>query len=247
LAAVECPIIYRTGMASDHKGRASMTLDLFPGVAPGDMETLIDDHRRAAFLANCRLRVTWLAPAYRHKRAADILYEIASAAAARFSARWSEKLKNPRPEGTGGRLVGADLDDHLSMELVADYFLLAGYAFECVFKGYLLAILPELVVNDEKLDKLIATHDLRQLCKDCGIAVSADESRLLAYITQYIIWGKYPCPLKATDMPCPFDPKDREANYLDEANPYQGHRIKELIDGLFKRSAELLEAQRPRS
>jgi hypothetical protein len=214
-------------------------------MAVDDIQKAVRQAKRAAFLAMSRLPTPWLRTAYRHKRAADILYGIAEAAAETYTRQWQENLTNPTPASGSGETDCNSLEAHFNMELISEYFLLIGYALECVFKGYLLAILPELVENEQRLDRLIMTHNLSDLCKDCGLTVSDSEAALLQYMTPHILWGKYPCPGKLEDMPCPFDPNDKAKQYLPVANPYQDRQIRTAIDGLFSRAAALLEAQRP--
>ena len=52
-----------------------------------------------------------------------------------------------------------DLRDFLDSQIFSDYLLLAGYALECSLKGLVLA---------RKLDTLITTHNLAQLCDSCA-------------------------------------------------------------------------------
>jgi hypothetical protein len=100
-------------------------------------------------------------------------------------------MRGQRKSGsTSKRLEGQELEDFHDQRLLAEYLLLVGYGLECLLKGYLLAVIPELVIDERRIDKLVANHDLPQLCHDCAISLSADEERLLKLITRNIVWGK---------------------------------------------------------
>src|SRR5258708_23200425 len=133
----------------------------------------------------CRSPKMWLHRAHQHKRAADILYEIGYSAAKRNLERILAELRAKSPAQLSARtLEGEELQDHLDQELLSEYLLLVGYAMECVLKGYLLAIIPELVTDERRIAKLVANHALSQLSHDCAIVFSAYEGRLLKLITR---------------------------------------------------------------
>ena len=121
------------------------------GASPEEERAFVEERRKSAFLAASQSPSLWFSTAARHKRAADILYEIAHAAHDRETARAIEDAaRNPAEMTRRGvsswseskALEGAELSDFLDSELLSEYLLLAGYALECVLKGCLLAIWP---------------------------------------------------------------------------------------------------------
>jgi hypothetical protein len=165
------------------------------GIPDDEFEALVAQRRSEQFLAACRLPGIWLDRARLHKRAADILYEIAYEAWERDFARTLAEMKGQQESGsTSKRFEGQELEDFYDQRLLAEYLLLVGYGLECLLKGYLLTVIPELVIDEKRIDRLVANHDLPQLCHDCAISISADEERLLKLITRNIVWGKYTAP-----------------------------------------------------
>ena len=131
----------------------------------------------------------------------------------------------------------------LDQDLIAEYYLLIGYTLECLLKGYLLAILPELVQNGIRIDRLIVTHDLVELCRDANMTVSDEENQLLGFLTQCIIWrSKYPVPLKLADTPSPLEPPNQPQKVQ---NPFSSG-LKGVLDDLCIRAGARLEAERKR-
>jgi hypothetical protein len=218
---------------------------IFTHATPEQEQAFVEERRKFQFLTACRWPLSWLIPALRHKRAADILYDIAYEAYEREMIRLLAKIKDGLPNGNVSRtLEGQELLDHLNTELLGDYFLLAGYAIECVLKGYLIALLPELVKDEKQLDKLILTHDLCQLCHECAIVLSQEEQGLLTLINRHITWGKYPAPIKVDDMPSGVDPEDDKKKSLGIFNPFHQRRAQSLVNGVFQRGLDLLNSMR---
>ncbi|MBD1863025.1 MULTISPECIES: hypothetical protein [Trichocoleus] len=211
---------------------------IFDDATPEQERKFIEEHRKEAFLAACQWPLSWLLPARRHKRAADALFEIAYTAYDRDTVQW---LADGGPFGKQGarKKEGKELANHYDMELLGDYFLLAGYALECVLKGCLMAMRPGVEIND-RLDKLVITHDLIRLCRDCSISLSSEEGELLAVITRYIIWGKYAGPRDLKDMPSPVNPDNQNSKSLRVANPFHERRVQVLVDGVFQRGHDLI-------
>lgn len=211
---------------------------LFSDMTLEEERAFIEVRRSEQFLAACRRPGIWLWRAGRHKHAADILYEIVYAADRR------ELDRILAGKHSSGQLVGEELADFQLSALLSEYFLLAGYALECVLKGYLLALLPELVTEEKRLDRVLATHDLCQLCRDCAISLSRDERELLALITRHIVWGKYAAPLRVEDMPSWIADGDQQNKSLAVANPHHDRRVQKLVDRVFTDAEALLAAQR---
>jgi len=215
------------------------------GIPDDEFEALVARRRSAQFLAACRLPGIWLDRAQLHKRAADILYDIAYEAWERDLARSLAEMKGQQKSGsTSKRLEGQELEDFHDQRLLAEYLLLVGYGLECLLKGYLLAVIPELVIDEKRIDKLVANHDLPQLCHDCAISLSADEERLLKLITRNIVWGKYTAPLSVRDMPSWVHPDDQEKKSLAVSNPFHERWVQVLANEIFSRAFVLLEGQR---
>jgi hypothetical protein len=151
----------------------------------------------------------WVQKAELHRRAANALHDIVIRARDREMARQEVVFATAR--ATGDALPNSrpfeseELEDFYDGQLLTEYLLLSGYALECVTKGYLLAILPELLQDGKKLDEVIKTHDLKKLFHDCGLKTSEEESRLLDTISRQVVWGKYPTPLHVKDWPTLMD------------------------------------------
>ena len=191
------------------------------GISEAEFNALAERRRSEQFLAACRYPGGWLDRAMLHKRGADILFEKAYTASQRNLSRLLATTKDKSAVQSASRkLEGQELEDFHDERLLGEYLLLIGYALECVLKGYLLAIIPELVVDEKRLDKLVANHDLIQLCHDCAIDLSTEEERLLKLITRHILWGKYTAPWTVKDMPGWIHPDDQEEKSLAVNNPY---------------------------
>jgi hypothetical protein len=218
---------------------------LFIDATPEQEQAFIEERRKSQFLAASQRPISWMIQSRNHKRSADILYNIAYEANEREIERLLSQLKIGIPTGSVSKpLEGQELIDHLDGELLGDYFLLAGYAIECVLKGYLLALLPELVNDEKRLDKLILKHDLCQLCHECAIELSQEERDLLSLITRYIVWGKYAAPIKVEDMPSWVDPEDDKKKSLSIGNPFHERRVQLVVNGVFQRGYDLLNSMR---
>ena len=218
---------------------------LFTDATPEQEQAYIEETRKSAFLNACRTPLSWLIPARRHKRAADILYEIAHKSNERelkklFSSPiGGNRNSEPKP------LKGQELIDYLNTELIGDYFLLIGYAIECVLKGYLLALRPELVNDEKQLDKMITTHDLNKLCKECSIVLSEEEEFHLNNITRHLVWGKYPVPKNIKNFPCWVDDvDDKNKKSFIVGSVFHQRRVKSVVDGIFQRGLDLLNSMR---
>jgi hypothetical protein len=215
------------------------------GLPPDEFDALVSQRRSEQFLAACRLPGMWLDRAFLHKRAADLLYDRAYAAWQRNVARdLAVSRERARDQSASGRLEGEEQEDFYDQRLLAEYLLLIGYGIECLLKGYLLAVVPELVVDEKRIDRLVAVHDLPQLCHECSIVLEPEETRLLKLMSRHIIWGKYTAPLTVRDMPSWVHPNDQEEKSLAVTNPFFERRVQVLSDRVFVRVYELLDRQR---
>lgn len=209
---------------------------------PEQEQAFIEDQRKSAFLAASKNPSRWLSTADRHKRAADILYEVAHAAHEREMARFLAEVKRGLTGSKSRTLEGEELQDFLDSELLSDYLLLAGYALECILKGCLLARRPELVEDDKKLAKTITNHNLVRLCHDCEISLSPLERQLIDIIAWHVDWRKYPVPKNLKDMPSPVEPNPTPLDI--PGSPFHERKVQTLVDGLYLRGCELLERLR---
>jgi len=224
---------------------------IFRDATPEQEQAFIEERRKFAFLAASKSPSRWFSTAGQHKRAADILYEIAHTAHERQMARALKEFKRTKAEmkkqGLTSRsesrtLEGEELQDYLDSELLSDYLLLAGYALECILKGCLLARQPELVEDNKKLAKTVTTHKLVQLCRDCKITLSSLERQLLDIITWHVEWRKYPVPKDLKYMPSPVEPNPTPLDI--PGSPFHERKVQKLVDGLYLRGCELLESLR---
>lgn len=220
---------------------------IFRDATPEQEQEFIEERRKFAFLAASKSPSSWLSTAGRHKRAADILYEVAHAAHERNMARMKKETMRTRTEMTkqglsswneSRTLEGAELSDYLDSELLGEYLLLAGYTLECILKGCLLAMKPELVKDDIKLAKTVTTHNLKKLCDDCGITLSLLERQLLDIITWHVEWRKYPVPKDLKDMPSPVEPNPTPLDI--PGSPFHERKVQTLVNELYQRGYDLL-------
>jgi len=224
---------------------------IFRDATPEEEREFIEERRKFAFLTASQSPSSWFRNADRHKRAADILYEIAHTAHERQMARMLKEFERTKAEikkqGLTSRsesrtLEGEELQDFLDSELLSDYLLLAGYALECILKGCLLARQPELVEDDKKLAKMVTTHNLERLCRDCGISLSPLERQVIDIIAWHVDWRKYPVPKDLKDMPSPVEPNPTPLDI--PGSPFHERKVQKLVDGLYLRGCELLESLR---
>ncbi len=212
----------------------------FQNVSDEQWSKLAEDQRSIQFLAGARLPLMWQVKARQHKRSADIIYEVAREANSREMSRFVEETRSGT--ATGFRTIeGQEREDLLDQHLIFEYYLLIGYALECLLKGYLLAILPELVKR--RLDSVIVTHDLTELCRDANMVVSDEEKQLLDFLTQCIYWqSKYPVPLKLAASPSPLAPPELPQKVRTPFNS----GLKVALDEMCVRASIQLEAERQR-
>lgn len=211
----------------------------------------IEERRKFAFLAASKLFPRWLATASRHKRAADFIYEIAHTAFEREISRTLKKHREVSAEmGKKGLsshsyswiLNECETNDYLDTELLSEYFLLSGYALECILKGCLIAKRPELVKDDRVLNNTITHHDLIKLCSDCGISLKPMEKQLLRTLIWHMDWGKYPVPKDSKHMPSPVEPKNMRHEI--PGSPFHDRKAQKLINSIYIRVCDLYEQLR---
>ena len=215
---------------------------IFRDATPEQEQAFIEERRKFAFLAASRSPSSWFRDADRHKRAADIIYEVAYAAHEREMARFLAEVKRGFTGSKSRTLEGEELQDFLDSELLSDYLLLAGYALECILKGCLLARQPELVEDDKKLAKTVTTHNLERLCRDCGISLSPLERQVIGIIAWHVDWRKYPVPKDLKKMPSPVEPNPTPLDI--PGSPFHERKVQKLVNGLYLRGCELLESLR---
>jgi len=134
-------------------------------------------------------------------RAANILRDVYVKGEERRMQRFKRDVElNIRHDGPWTP-EGEELEEMLDADLIWDYCLLAGYAIECMLKGYCLGSKPELIVNQEAMHQSITKHDLVTLASMCDLPISAEESKMLSFLTDQIVWGKYPGPRDVAGIP----------------------------------------------
>jgi hypothetical protein len=221
---------------------------IFHDATPEQEQEFIEERRKIAFLAAGQSPLRWLSTADRHKRAADIIYEIAHAAHEREMSRMKKEITHNRakltkqglPSWSESRTLNdVELSDYLDSELLSEYLLLVGYALECIFKGCLLTMRPELVKDRDKLDSKVITHNLVGLCNECEFPLSPLEQQLLNIITWHVEWRKYPVPKNLKDMPSPVEPNQRPLDI--PGNPFHKRKVQSLVNELYQRGYELLK------
>jgi hypothetical protein len=82
------------------------------------------------------------------------------------------------------------------------YLMLMAYCLENLFKGYLVKVrreeLLEEIIEKGKLPQLLTRHDLEKLAKDCSLSPNEEDLRLLQRLASHATWiGRYPYPLSA--------------------------------------------------
>ena len=157
-----------------------------------------------------------------------------------------EKLKDRIKRGLTGSesraLEGEELRDFLDSQLISDYLLLAGYALECVLKGYLLTKRPELVKEDKRLNTLVTIHNLGQLCDNCEITLSDRERQVADVMTWQIQWGKYPAPKELKDMPSPVESSRLRIDV--KGSVFHDRQVQNMVDDLYQRVCTLFESSK---
>jgi hypothetical protein len=164
------------------------------------------DALKPTFMALNTWPNSWLGAANRHMRAANVLRDVYVKGEERKMQCLKRDIElNIRHDGPWTP-EGEELEEMLDADLIWDYCLLARYAIECMLKGYCLASKPELIVNQEKMHKSIIKHDLVTLASMCDLPLSAEENKMLSFLTDQIVWGKYPGPKDLAHIPssCPF-------------------------------------------
>ena len=218
---------------------------IFSDATPEQEKEFIEERRKSAFVDASKNPSLWYISARRHKRAADILYEVAYAAYEREIIRERKEFKRTQIKvqkkglssySESKTLKGKELSDYLDSELLSEYLLLVGYSLECILKGYLISKQSQ---NQYKLDGKITNHKLVRLFQDCNIPLSPLEQKVLDFITLNVEWRKYPVPKELKKMPSPVEPSDDSPGI--PFNPLHERKLSILIDNLYDRGFELLQ------
>jgi hypothetical protein len=175
------------------------------------------DAMKPTFMALNTWPNSWLEAAHRHMRAANILCDVYVVGKERKWQRLKRDIElNIRRDGPWTP-EGEELEELRDADLIWEYCLLAGYAIECMLKGYCLATKPELIVNNEEMHKDITTHDLTKLASMCDLPLSEEESKMLSFLTDQIVWGKYPGPKDVAGIPSsyPFPLPEHVQSFFD--------------------------------
>src|SRR4051812_4109191 len=112
-----------------------------------DYRALIERWRGQRFVLGAQARVSWSYKARVHKRAADVLFQVAVAANRRHIERVVAEPPGKPGESTSRPMTVAEYSDMIDTGLIAESLLFSGFAIENLLKGYLLATRPELLRN----------------------------------------------------------------------------------------------------
>ena len=126
----------------------------------------------------------WLRKADKLKRAALILYQADLPDLQLYDAAYNRALEEIGDEGKA-------LVRHPHPHMMPA-FSLFGSALESIFKGI---IVSKDLIGEHKLSPNLKSHDLVQLSKDAGIVLNEPENRLLAWVSEVVIWkARYSVP-----------------------------------------------------
>lgn len=175
------------------------------------------DALKPTFMALNTWPNSWLEAANRHMRAANILRDVYVKGEERKVQLHMRDIDLNILHDGPWTPEGEELEAMLDADLIWDYCFLAGYAIECMLKGYCLASKPELIVDKERMHKDITNHELVALASMCDLPLSEDEKKMLSFLTEQIVWGKYPGPKDVERLPSsyPFPLPDRVQAFVD--------------------------------
>jgi len=128
----------------------------------------------------------WLGKAVKLKRAALILYRADLPDLRLYGKAYKKAEKEVGDEGKA-------LIRHRHPDMLPA-FSMFGSALENLFKGLMVSKNPGLI-GANKLSPSLKSHDLVQLAKDAGVKLNAQETRLLEWMSEVVIWkARYSVP-----------------------------------------------------
>jgi hypothetical protein len=150
--------------------------------------------------ANCTTKYApWYYCAMRHKHAADHLHKISTEG----SGKMHDLLPSDWKVGDRNEM-SVEMQTAISDSMLwEEYYLLAGYALECLFKGLLLERNAGQTTANGTMAKQYTSHNLLEYAEQCGLPVTDEDKLILNLLTHYIKNGKYPVPKKVKDLPGP--------------------------------------------
>lgn len=132
------------------------------------------------FISLANTPVAWIITAKKLKASYNVLAE--------YTNKMFESIRNAQS-------LEESLDETLPASL-----MLAGYAMENYLKGIIIQTNPGCALN-EKGKFTLKSHILIELASQANLQLNNDEQELLEIIHHFVIvGGRYPIPLKKTDM-----------------------------------------------
>ena len=167
----------------------------------------------------------WLSKAEKLKRASVILYRADLPDLRLYDKAYKKTLAEIGDEGKAP--VRHPHPDMLPA------FSMFGSAVESLFKGLMVHKTPDLI-GANKLSRRLKSHNLVDLAKDAGVKLSAPEIRLLAWLSEVVIWkARYSVPS---------DTKYGDVFFhrLDNMSLTDAQACIKALEGIFSRSKKML-------
>lgn len=91
-------------------------------------------------------------------------------------------------------------NEHIGKDVIRPYYMLVGFALECLLKGIIVAKGENIIQNGKiKFVEGSSQHNLIKLADRAGITYSNGEENILKALTENIEWaGRYPTPQRWT-------------------------------------------------
>jgi hypothetical protein len=169
----------------------------------------------------------WLGKAEKLKRASLILYNVDLPDLRLYDQAYKKALDEIGEEGKAP--VRHPHPDMLPA------FSMFGSALENLFKGVMVHKDPGLIGAD-KLSQSLKSHDLPLLAKEAGITLSEPETRLLAWLSEVVIWkARYSVPTNLKFG-------DAFFHRLDNISLDDAEACMKVLEELFARTTKMLPA-----
>jgi len=136
--------------------------------------------------------------------------------------------------------------------VMGPYYLLTGFAMECLIKGIIVANGERVLKNgkikfvDGKDGKKVSQHNLIALADKAGITYNSDERQILKLLTESIEWaGRYPAPMRWDQEYKQLEPGHYSGSTMEcLTESYSNHDIP-IIDKLYCRVKGILVSKLP--
>lgn len=183
---------------------------------------MADDDVERALSQALRDPGEWLDRAQQLKRAADVLFEGFRNDVARFHG-----LTSFEEMPTGVEVASNDARGHLAAySLGPVYLMVAGYAFENLAKGLIVARDK----SDSTITKITTRHLSKELLETAEVALTDRQADLVERMAVHVKWsGRYPVPTRAEDLARAREPRLWES--VRRVSTGDGR----LVDTLFER------------